>query len=67
MNQLTAGQCVKLKSGGPAMTIRWIDQDDAYCDWFVSQEAKAAQFRLAQLEPVPETPRSSQYVPQREF
>lgn len=41
MEQIHAGSIVQLKSGGPNMTVRWVDADgDTYCEWFT--ETKAA-------------------------
>lgn len=40
-----AGDIVYLKSGGPAMTIRWINQDECVCDWFINnQDLKSDRF-----------------------
>ncbi|WP_083222516.1 DUF2158 domain-containing protein [Ensifer sp. LC163] len=48
------GSIVKLKSGGPSMTVRWIDDGDAYCEWFSevkgAHENKGASFPLTSLE-----------------
>jgi uncharacterized protein YodC (DUF2158 family) len=62
MSELTAGQCVKLKSGSPNMTIRWIREGEAYCEWFVGGKVEGKLFVLAQLT-VPSEPRPS--APQR--
>jgi uncharacterized protein YodC (DUF2158 family) len=36
MSELKAGNTVRLKSGGPLMTISWIDNESAMarCEWF---------------------------------
>lgn len=44
------GDVVRLKSGGPKMTIRWINDDEAYCDWFEGSDNKGATFALVSLE-----------------
>jgi uncharacterized protein YodC (DUF2158 family) len=31
---MNAGDLVQLKSGGPTMTIRWIEDGEAFCEWF---------------------------------
>jgi uncharacterized protein YodC (DUF2158 family) len=37
------GSIVQLKSGGPTMTINWIETPhgvtNAYCEWFVAEKA----------------------------
>ena len=49
----SAGDIVRLKSGGPRMTIRWIEDGDAYCEWFDDKnEIKGNRFSLASLDPV---------------
>jgi uncharacterized protein YodC (DUF2158 family) len=55
MTAFSAGDVVKLKSGGPAMTIRWVEVTDggteeAYCEWFVKDENKGATFATAMFE-----------------
>ena len=53
MSNLTAGARVILKSGGPIMTISWIDGDRAYCQWFAGQKLEASNFSLISLELAP--------------
>lgn len=51
---LKAGDVVELKSSGPKMTIRWVENDEAYCEWFADKnELKGAKYLLVQLCPVP--------------
>ena len=50
-----AGDVVRLKSGGPKMTILWIEDEygvmTASCQWFDSKnELKDAKFRPSSLE-----------------
>lgn len=37
------GSIVQLKSGGPAMTVRWVGEElgthSANCDWFIQDKA----------------------------
>ncbi len=49
------GDVVVLKSGGPKMTIRWIENNEAACDWFVKDEEKSAVFPLSSLQ-TPQAP-----------
>jgi uncharacterized protein YodC (DUF2158 family) len=37
-NQFNIGDVVRLKSGGPNMTIVYVNDDDYGCDWFVEQK-----------------------------
>jgi uncharacterized protein YodC (DUF2158 family) len=54
MNEIKPGSIVMLKSGGPQMTVRWIDDNEAYCEWFTdvknNPENKGATFVLASLQ-----------------
>lgn len=31
---IAAGSTVQLKSGGPTMTVEWVDEGTAGCTWF---------------------------------
>lgn len=44
------GDVVTLKSGGPAMTVAWVDGNEAYCEWFVESKVTGAKFPLTSLE-----------------
>lgn len=45
MSEITAGDVVQLKSGGPKMTVNnigkynYADHDSAACDWFIQDKA----------------------------
>ncbi|WP_404374007.1 YodC family protein [Sphingomonas sp. MMS24-J45] len=44
------GDLVKLKSGGPFMTVSWMQEDDVGCNWFnQNDELKSAHFRENEL------------------
>ena len=51
--EIQVGDVVKLKSGGPAMTVTAIDKTSkkAFCEWFESAEQHQGTFVLAALEP----------------
>lgn len=56
MANVKAGDTVKLKSGGPLMTIERIERDasgDPYatCSWFKGEERKRENFSLDALVP----------------
>lgn len=46
------GDVVRLKSGGPDMTVKWAEEGDAYCEWFDGKANKGANFTLTSLEKV---------------
>jgi uncharacterized protein YodC (DUF2158 family) len=50
--EIKAGDVVQLKSGGPHMTVRWIEDDEAYCEWFDKTVNKGSKFALVQLSKI---------------
>ena len=52
MDKINAGDVVQLKSGGPLMTVRFVDGDQAYCEWFDKSKNEGAKFALLQLEKI---------------
>jgi uncharacterized protein YodC (DUF2158 family) len=43
-DEINAGSVVRLKSGGPSMTVKWagdsrMGEHGAYCEWFVQDKA----------------------------
>lgn len=50
MGSFVPGATVILKSGSPIMTIRWIRDGDAYCEWFEGATVKGHLFALSQLQ-----------------
>lgn len=58
MEKMKPGSIVSLKSGGPEMTIRWIEAGEAYCEWFVGskgqQDIKGTRLPLTSLDLVQE-------------
>jgi uncharacterized protein YodC (DUF2158 family) len=59
-NNLKAGDIVRLKSGGPVMTIQSLNTgifDQVDCKWFVNDEVKKSVFNKHSLELVDELPK----------
>ena len=54
MAQLKAGDVVKLKSGGPKMTVEGTESNPAgiLCTWFDKADKKSSCFQPEALEPV---------------
>jgi uncharacterized protein YodC (DUF2158 family) len=50
MSQLQVGDVVALKSGGPEMTIRWIENGECYCEWFDGKKVIGHAFTLSSVE-----------------
>lgn len=55
--ELKIGDLVKLKSGGPAMTVNNIQENgQIYCQWFVRKEAREEYFSPNALQLVEKSP-----------
>lgn len=51
MERVKSGDIVRLKSGGPAMTVQSEMSDGTLlCQWFVGQKVESAYFKEAQLD-----------------
>lgn len=54
-HEFSEGDVVRLKSGGPAMTIEFVNADGrvprAMCIWFDGSTTKSGEFLLSSLEP----------------
>ena len=47
---IQAGSVVELKSGGPNMTVKWVENGYAYCEWFNKDlKVEGEKFAVAQL------------------
>ncbi len=46
---ISPGDIVQLKSGGPEMTVEWIDEQVAMCAWFDGKKNYKEQFQLTSL------------------
>ena len=48
------GDVVQLKSGGPLMTIKWMERESdgiaIYCEWFDGKKLMGGKFRSASVE-----------------
>jgi uncharacterized protein YodC (DUF2158 family) len=44
------GDTVRLKSGGPVMTVNGTTDDHIHCVWFVKTDVKSSTFQKAALE-----------------
>ncbi|WP_353221109.1 DUF2158 domain-containing protein [Salinisphaera sp. S4-8] len=50
-DQIQPGDIVTLKSGGPEMTVSWVEEGDALCQWFDSKNMPQSQvYALVVLE-----------------
>ncbi|MBV15957.1 MAG: DUF2158 domain-containing protein [Thalassospira sp.] len=57
VDELKPGDVVELKSGGPDMTVSWVENQDgvleARCDWFdKSQKQESAVFPTSSLRKI---------------
>jgi uncharacterized protein YodC (DUF2158 family) len=50
MSDIKAGDVVKLKSGGVAMTVAWIEDGSAYCQWQDGSKAVGENYQVIVLE-----------------
>lgn len=48
-NTFEPGAVVQLKSGGPLMTISWVEDNEAYCEWFDGKKPVSAKFPFSSL------------------
>jgi uncharacterized protein YodC (DUF2158 family) len=53
--EISSGDTVRLKSGGPAMTVQLVadDRSMAYCTWFEGVTLKTGAFSLKSLQVAP--------------
>ena len=59
--RLESGDRVRLKSGGPMMTVQYVNSDhqlDVTCSWFVGDKHFSEAFTMASLEKVESEPES---------
>lgn len=66
-NQIQVGSVVRLKSGGPKMTVSkihvWQGRNEAQCDWFEGTKATYGSFPLTSLEVVEEANPNANVIP----
>lgn len=48
--EIHKGMLVRLKSGGPSMTVRAISASQAYCEWFTETDRRQGTFDFSSLE-----------------
>lgn len=46
---INTGDTVMLKSGGPDMTVEWVEAGTAYCVWFDGKKQNAEHFQVTSL------------------
>ncbi len=56
MAEFKPGDVVKVKSGGPAMTVERITSNQVVCQWFVGADLKGGVFAPEALEPAGKVP-----------
>jgi uncharacterized protein YodC (DUF2158 family) len=47
---LEKGMLVRLKSGGPTMTVRAVSGTQAYCEWFTEADRRQGTFEVSTLD-----------------
>lgn len=52
VKKMQAGDVVKLNSDGPAMTIAWVNDDEAYCEWFDDKKPMGHTFQVTSLHKI---------------
>jgi uncharacterized protein YodC (DUF2158 family) len=55
-DEIKEGDRVRLKSGGPVMTVESISAQGAFCIWFEGPQRHQGMFKLLTLEPAPQQP-----------
>lgn len=51
-NEIEKGVIVRLKSGGPLMTVRSVSGSLAYCEWFTEEHRRLGTFEISTLQEV---------------
>lgn len=60
---LEAGDVVRLKQGGPAMIVRAVSGDSAYCQWYAGVNLHQGTFLFSSLEDISRQPRPAACAP----
>jgi uncharacterized protein YodC (DUF2158 family) len=54
MTGIKAGDVVQLKSGGPTMTVNFVENssgtEEAACSWFINNKKESSRFPVATLK-----------------
>lgn len=48
-DQVQAGSVVVLKSGGPDMTVKWVEGSECYCEWFDGKKVVGSNFEVTSV------------------
>jgi uncharacterized protein YodC (DUF2158 family) len=56
MEEITVGAVVRLRSGGPEMTVTSIEPKACDCAWFIKGEVRTTSFPPEALEAAPKKP-----------
>lgn len=49
LDLIEKGMVVRLKSGGPEMTVRAVSSNQAYCEWFTESDRRQGTFDFSSL------------------
>jgi uncharacterized protein YodC (DUF2158 family) len=63
VRSLEAGDVVRLKAGGPAMVVRAVSGDSAYCQWYAGTDLHQGTFLFSSLLDINREPRPAAIAP----
>ena len=56
MSEVQRGDLVRLKSGGPRMTVKFVEREEAACSWFDGLKVVEHRFDVESLEAAADAP-----------